>query len=154
MTDFFSQQPWLIIALIFFGVIFYISWIRWRDRKYIEQRFSGNPVLAMSFGVNYFGRVTEKGAPRRNSGFLLLLSDRLFYRSRVASVELEVPLTQITRVYHDRGHKGVDLHQSVVKIDFLTDKDERDSAAFKVPYPPQWIAAIENKLDYKKKESG
>ena len=152
MREFLSQQQWIIIAFIFFGIIFYIAWIRWRDRKYIERRFSGNPVLAMSFGVNYFGRATEKGAPRRNSGFLLLLSDRLFYRSRFAKVELEVPVAQIARVYHDRSHKGVNLHLSVVKIDFLTDQNEKDCAAFKVPYPPQWIAAIENKL-FKKEKS-
>ena len=153
MQEFWSQQQWLIIALIFFGILFYVAWIRWRDRKYIAKRFAGNPVLAMSFGVNYFGRTTESVAPRRSSGFLLLLSDRLFYRSRFAKVELEIPLAHIARVYHDRVHKGVNLHQSLVKIDFLSDEKKKDCAAFKVPYPPQWIAAIENKLSKKKKKT-
>ena len=136
MMDFLAKQEWIIIALIFFGVIAYISWLRWRDRKWIENRFGSQNILAMSFGINYFGRTTEPGAPRKSSGFLLLLSDRLFYRSRLKKIELEIPAASIARVYHDRSHKGVDLHQSLVKVDFINSRQEKDTAAFKVPYPP------------------
>ena len=31
----------------------------------------------------------------------------------------------------------------MVKVDFLTSEGERDTVAFKVPYPPQWIQVIE-----------
>jgi hypothetical protein len=149
--DFLGEQQWLIIAVIFFGIIGYIALMRWRDRKWIEARFGSRPILAMSFGVNFFGSASEPGKPRRSSGFLLLLSDQLFYRSRVKKIELEIPRARIARVYHDRAHKGVDLHQSLVKIDFLNDQNQKDTAAFKVPYPPQWMQAIENALIKKKK---
>ena len=139
-----QHQQWVFFALVVFGIIAYIAIIRWRDRKWIEERFGNQNVRAMSFGVNYWGRKTEPGKPRRSSGFLLLLPDRVFYRSRVKKIELDIPGAKIARVYHDRSHKGVDLHQSLVKIDFLNSNDERDTAAFKVPYPPQWIQAIEN----------
>lgn len=46
----------------------------------------------------------------------------------------------------DRSHKGVNLHQFLVKIEFLNARNQKDTAAFKVPYPPQWINAIENNL--------
>ena len=140
----------MIIALIFFGIIGYIAWVRWRDRKWIEDRFGSQTILAMSFGVNYFGRAAEPGSPRKSSGFLLLLSDRLFYRSRIKKIELEIPASSIARVYHDRSHKGIDLHQSLVKVDFINARGKKDTAAFKVPYPPQWIQAIENALIKKK----
>jgi len=104
----------------------------------------------MSFGVNYFGKATEPGKPRRSSGFLILLPDSLFYRSRVKKIELKIPGSRIARVYHDRTHKGVDLHTSLVKIDFINAHNEKDTAAFKVPYPPQWINVIENNLLKKK----
>ena len=139
MGDFFANQQWMIIALAFFGIIAYIAWIRWRDRRWIDEHFGSHKILAMSFGVNYFGSATEPGGPRKSSGFLLLLPDRLFYRSRLKKLELEIPAAGIARVYHDRTHKGVDLHQSLVKIDFINSDNERDTAAFKVPYPPQWI---------------
>ncbi len=143
---FFEHQQWLIIALVFFGIMAYIAWVRWQDRKWIDRRFGADNVLAVSFGVNFFGSATDPGKPRKSSGFLLLLPDRLFYRSRIKKLELEIPAAQIARVYHDRSHKGVNLHQSLVKIDFINARNERDTAAFKVPYPPQWINAIENNL--------
>ncbi|MBC8443503.1 MAG: hypothetical protein H8D81_00125, partial [Deltaproteobacteria bacterium] len=100
----------------------------------------------ISFGVNYFGRATAPGAPKRSSGFLLLLRDGLFYRSRVKQIELTIPAKTIKRVYHERSFKGVDLHQSLVKVDFTNENREKDTAAFKVPYPPQWIQAIKTTL--------
>jgi hypothetical protein len=136
----------MIIAVVFFGIMAYIAWVRWRDRRWIDERFGSHKILAMSFGVNYFGSATEPGAPRRSSGFLLLLPDRLFYRSRLKKLELEIPANNIARVYHDKTHKGVNLHQSMVKIDFINSENQKDTAAFKVPYPPQWIQAIENNL--------
>lgn len=146
MTGLYANQQWLVIAFIFFGIIAYVAFIRWRDRKWIEKRFNGQTVLAMSFGVNYFGRASEPGKPSRSSGFLLLLPDRLFYRSRTAGLELSIAGENIAHVYPDNSIKGVNLHQSVVKIDFMNDNGQQDSAAFKVPYPPQWIHAIENNL--------
>jgi hypothetical protein len=148
--NFLGQQQWVIIAVAFFGIIAYIAVIRWRDRKWIDERFGNQKLRAMSFGVNYFGRAAEPGKPRRSSGFLLLLPHSLFYRSRVRKIELEIPGSRIARVYHDRTHKGVDLHMSLVKIDFMNSENQKDTAAFKVPYPPQWIRAIETTLLKKK----
>ena len=150
MLDIIKHQQWIVIALVFFGILAYIAIIRWRDRKWIDEHFGNQNLRVMSFGVNYFGKATEPGKPSRSSGFLLLLPDSLFYRSRVKKIELEIPSSRIARVYHDRAHKGVDLHVSLVKIDFINSEDQRDTAAFKVPYPPQWIQAIENSL-FKKK---
>lgn len=141
-----QHQQWVYFALIVVGIISYIAFIRWRDRRWIESQFGNKNVHAVSFGVNYWGRATEPGKPRRSAGFLLLLPDRIVYRSRIKKIELQIPGSKIARVYHETNHKGVDLHQSLVKIDFLNSNNERDTAAFRVPYPPQWINAIENTL--------
>jgi hypothetical protein len=146
MLDIIRHQQWIVIALAFFGILAYVAVIRWRDRKWIDGRFGNRNLRAMSFGVNYFGQATEPGKPRRSSGFLLLLPDSLFYRSRVKKIELKIPGSRIARVYHDHTHKGVDLHTSLVKVDFFNDRNQKDTVAFKVPYPPQWINAIENSL--------
>ena len=146
MNNLYANQGWLFIAFIFFGIIGYIAYIRWRDRNWIGKRFGDQKILAMSFGVNYFGRSSEPGKPRKSSGFLLLLPDRIFYRSRTARLELSIVSRNIAKVYPDNSIKGYNLHQSVVKIDFINENDDRDSAAFKVPYPPQWIQAIQHNL--------
>ncbi len=149
MTGIYANQQWIAIAIIFFGIIAYIAYVRRRERKWIEDRFGLDKALSMSFGVNYFGRASETGSPRKSNGFLLLLPDRLFYRSRTSRIELEIPGNKIARVYPGSSIKGVDLHQSVMKVDFINTEDDRDSAAFRVPYPPQWIRMIENTFSEK-----
>jgi len=37
-------------------------------------------------------------------------------------------------------------------VDFYTQKKEKESVAFKVPYPPQWIQAIETTLTGKNEQ--
>jgi len=139
-----SNPQWLFIALIFFGIMAYIVWIRRQDRRWIEKRFGMDRVRMMSFGVNYFGCISEPGKPGRSSGFLLLTRDEVFFRSRIAGKKLSIPGRAIQSVYHDNAHKGEALHQSVMKIDFINARGNGDCAAFKVPYPPQWIAAVKS----------
>ena len=62
MNNIYANQQWIYIALIFFGIIGYISFIRWRDRKWIENRFSGQKILAMSFGV-FIQLANDLGVP-------------------------------------------------------------------------------------------
>ncbi len=82
MMEVFKNQQWVVIAIVFFGIMAYIAMIRRRDRKWIETRFGSDVILAISFGVNYFGKATAPGAPKRSSGFLLLMKDRKSMRGR------------------------------------------------------------------------
>jgi hypothetical protein len=138
----FANQQWLLIALVFFGVIGYVVWIRWRDRLWIERHYGLDTARIMSFGVNYFGTRSRPATRRPSSGFLLLLPDRLVYRSRLAKQLMEIPGDRITQVTHGNTLGSAELHQSVVKIAFDDPDKGVEVAAFKVPYPPQWIAAI------------
>lgn len=138
------NDQWTVIAIIFFGILAYIAWVRWRDQHWIEKTYGRENVLAMSFGVNYFGKASEPGKPRRSSGFLLLLKDKLVFKSRFSSTAVEIPAPLIKNIYPDNTHKGINLHQSIMKVDFLDPENKRESVAFRVPYPPQWIQAIEN----------
>ncbi len=150
MNGIYANQQWIYIAVLFLAIFVYIIYIRYRDRQWIAKRFGPKQAVALSFGVNYFGRTSEPGKPRKSSGFLILLPDRLFYRSRFSGLELDIPGKKIARVYPGTSIKGVELHQSVMIVDFLNEKGNRDSAAFKVPYPPQWIRMIENIFDKQK----
>jgi hypothetical protein len=151
MGNFINNQ-WFPIAIIFLGIILYVFWIRRQDHKWIEKRFSGSNILVMSFGVNFFGIASESGKLCKSSGFLLLLSDRLFYRSRMTKREFEIMGSRITGVTHGNSIRGIDLNQSVMKITFLDDEKKTDTAAFRVPYPPQWIRAIENLVKKKARQ--
>jgi len=147
MSDVFGNQQWPVIALAFFAILAYIAWNRWQERRRIDKRFGLENVLAMSFGVSYYGKAANPGPPRRKSGFFLLLPNGIFFSSQRSKSEIEIPFRRIRRVYHGSTLKGVDLHQSVVKIDFVNHRQQKDTAAFKMPYPPQWIQMIENKIE-------
>jgi len=144
-----KEQQWIVIAIIFFGIIIFISLKRWVDQQWIERKFNKKNVRVVSFGVTSYGKLSEPGAPPKHIGFLVLLKDGLCFRSRWRKIEILIPASTIIAVYHDVTHKGMDLFQSVVKIDFLSQDGTQDGVAFKVPYPPQWIQAIESLLPEK-----
>ena len=143
MPENFVQQQWLFAALVFLVILVYLAWYRRQERRWIKRHYNGDEIIALSFGVTFFGCETENGGIRQRRGFLLLLSDRLVFRCSFKRVLLEIPVSRTIRVYHDQSHKNIELHQSVVKVDFLTSNHVKDTAAFKVPYPPQWISAIQ-----------
>ncbi len=145
MPSIFLYQQWLVIALAFFGFLGYVALNRWQDRRLIEKRFGFDHVQAMSFGVYYYGRASDSGSPRRKNGFFLLLPDCIYFGARRANLEIQIPFQNIHRVYPGSTLKGVNLHQSVVKIDFVNQQEQKDTAAFKMPYPPRWIQLIEDK---------
>lgn len=132
----------LIFLLCFFGVIAYIALRRRADRRWIENRFGAEPVSVQSFGVTAFGKSSDDGPPKPRTGFLLLFTDRLFFRSPKTGYEITIPLSRVTQVYPDHTLNGIELHQSVMKVDYKNDNGRPDAAAFRVPYPHRWIQAI------------
>ena len=149
----FSNPNWLIFALIFLGVIFYLAYVRQRESKRITDKFDKSEIIITSFGVNYYGLESEPGGPLRSAGALVLLKDGIYYRARYAKRELHIPGSAITYIGVTNGHKGKDLHQTVVVLQFLSQDGREDKAAFRMPYPAQWVAAIKSNLLEKKAEA-
>lgn len=142
MLSTFASQHWILIALIFFGLLGYVALIRWQDQRWIESRFGGEKIRVVSFGIIFLGVTSDSGPIRRSSGFLILTDERLFFRSRRRNLELDIPGKRILEVYHDVRHRGEEVHQSLMMVDFINENRRRDTAAFRVPYPPQWIQAV------------
>jgi len=59
---------------------------------------------------------------------------------------LLIPGSSITYIGVSNVHKGKDLHQSVVVLQFLNQDGKEEKAAFRIPYPAQWVAAIKSNL--------
>jgi hypothetical protein len=83
----------------------------------------------------------------------VLLKRGIYYRARYAKRELYIPGSAITYIGVTNVHKGKDLHQSVVVLQFLSEEGREDKAAFRMPYPAQWVAAIKSNLLDKKTET-
>jgi hypothetical protein len=149
----FANPNWLIFAVLFILVMFYLVYMRQRESKRIADKFDNNEIIITSFGVNYYGLESEPGGPLRSAGALVLLKSGIYYRARYAKRELLIPGSAITYIGVSNVHKGKDLHQTVVILQFLSQDGKEDKAAFRVPYPAQWIAAIKSNLLEKKAEA-
>ena len=145
-----TNPNWLIFALIFIGIIFYLAYMRQRETKRITDKFDKEQILITSFGVNYYGLESEPGGPLRSAGALVLLKDGIYYRARYARRELYIPGSAITYIGVSNVHKEKDLHQSIVVIQFLSPGGREERAAFRIPYPGQWVGAIKSNLLEKK----
>ena len=140
----------MMILALFFSILFYFSWMRRKDRKWIEQCFGSDEILAISFGAIRFQRRPLKSDAKKQKGCLILLSHGLVFKpnasifqSGVEKQVFEILKEDAQTARHSASHKGCDLNQSVINVDFLNAAGGMDSAAFKVPYPPQWLGAIE-----------
>jgi hypothetical protein len=142
MANTFTNQHWILIVFIFFGFLCYIAILRRQDQRWINKKYGSDNVRATSYGVSFYGRTSDEGKIRRSTGVLVLLTDRLYFRSRRARLEIEIPGDKLLNVYHDVRHRGEELHQSLMMIEFINENNRKDTAAFKVPYPPQWIQAV------------
>ncbi len=150
-----TNPNYLIFALLFIGVIFYLAFMRQRESSRITRKFGQEEIVITSFGVNYYGLESEPGGPLRSAGALVLLREGLYYRARFTSRELFIPGSAITYIGVSGTHKGKALHQQVVVIQFLNPEGREERAAFRMPYPAQWVAAIKaNLLEKRPRRSG
>lgn len=147
-----NNSSWLVIAIIFSGVIFYLVYIRSMESRRVEQKFGKDEIIISSFGVNYFGRESEPGRPLRSSGVLVLVKKGLYYRARWRKQELFILGSTITYIGVSDVFKEKSLYQHAVIISFLNEQGKDDKAAFRIPYPAQWINAIKFNLLNKKAE--
>ncbi len=122
---------------------------QWRDKRWISRRFKPGEVIVMSFGVTFYGCESDTGRFRNYTGLLLLLKSGLMFRTRFLGKEFKIPKEAIRSVYVGKDHRGKKLYQYVMKIDFVNRRGEPDSAAFRVPYPKQWMSAIGKTLEIK-----
>jgi len=141
-----TNPNWLVFALLFLAIIFYLAYMRQRETKRITDKFDKSDIVITSFGVNYYGLESEPGGPLRSAGALVLLKHGIYYRARYAKRELLIPGSSITYIGVSNVHKGKDLHQSVVVLQFLNQDGKEEKAAFRIPYPAQWVAAIKSNL--------
>jgi len=141
-----TNPSWLVFALVFMGIVFYLAYMRQHETRRITRKFPSEQIILTGFGVNYYGLDSEPGRPLRSSGALVLLRDALYYRARFSRVELTIPGKAITYIGVTDMHKNKPLHQNVVAIRFMGPEGQEEKAAFRIPYPAQWVAAIKANL--------
>ena len=148
--EFFHQYHIAIIGFLFLCGIIGMSILTHTEKKWIKKTYKKEDIIALGFGVTCYGLSSDPRAPRRYNGFLLVHRHGLLFKNRFSKVRFDIPAGSIQKVYHATSHKGARLYKSAVKIDFSTAPQQKDSIAFRLAYPPQWIEIIENAFIKKK----
>jgi hypothetical protein len=148
-----SKEGAILIALLFLGFLLYSRTRRRKDLAWIKRRFPGQEPVVTSFRVIFWGQEPSPSPVRKRTGVLLLLPDRIFFRGG-GGYEWEVSGPQVTGVDHDSAINGENLNQSVMIVQFDDQNGQATRAAFRVPYPPQWMKAIEVTLINQPQPSG
>ncbi len=137
---------WIFLSIVFFAVLAFLVIMRRIESSRIERKFNKDEVVITSYGVNYFGLSSEKGRIPRSSGILVLLKDAIYYRARFSKRELLIPGKSIRSLKIVETHKGKPLYQKSIAIDFINNDGTLDTAAFRIPFPAQWLGAIKRYL--------
>jgi len=140
--EFFQQYHIVIIGIIFLSILAGMTWLTYRDKKWVKKNYKKQDIIALGFGIICFGLSSDQGALKKHKGFLLIHRGGLLFKSRFSNVMFDIPGKSIQKVYHADSHKGARLYQSAVKIDFLTHEKTTDTIAVKMAYPAQWIKII------------
>jgi hypothetical protein len=135
-----SNLPYFLIAVLFIFALVLFAWFKQRDARNVRERFKD--ILIATYGVQYFGRESEKGDLLDSSGQLLFLKQGLFYRGRFDKRELMIPKEKLISVAVTDHHKGKLTYQVCLAIYFMNENEIIDRAAFTIPYPKQFIEAI------------
>lgn len=140
--EFFQQHYIVIIGCLFLCVLTFMTWLTYKEKKWIKENYKKEEIIALGFGVTCFGVASDKGATKHHKGFLLIHRGGLFFKSRFSSILFDIPGESIQKVYHGDSPEGGALYRSAVKVDFLISSKTTDTIAFKLAYPPQWIKII------------
>jgi len=147
LMEFIYQYHVVIIGILFLCVIVFMTWLTHQEKQWVKNNYKKEDIVALGFGILCYGLDSDKGAPKKHKGFLLIHRGGVLFKSRFSNTLFDIPGKFIKKVYHGDFHKGAKLYQSAVKIDFLTspescDSEKTDTIAFKIAYPPQWIKII------------
>ena len=140
--EFFQQYHIAIIGCLFLCAIIGMSFLTHKEKKWIKSTYKKEDIIALGFGVTCYGLSSDQEAPKRYRGFLLIHRGGLLFKNRFSSTRFDIPAESIQKAYHATSHKGARLYKSAVKVDFSTSPKHKDTIAFKLSYPPQWIEII------------
>jgi len=139
---FLAQYHIIIIGCVFLTILMAMTWLTHREKKWVKKRYKKENIIALGFGIICYGLSSDKKAPKKHKGFLLVHKGGVLFKSRFSEKQFNIPGESIQKVYHDDIHKGARLYQSAVMVDFLPFGQDKDTIAFKLAYPPQWIKII------------
>jgi hypothetical protein len=121
-------------------------------RRYnqILSNFEENYISLVSSNPNFYGQYSLGRSQIRGNGVLILTSDSLFFEMYFPKKKFNFPLRNIRNVDTVKSFLGKTQFRQLLRITFINNKGEEDSAAWLVKNLDIWINRIEQIIQMKK----
>ena len=128
------------------GVIFLISFIRNMESKRLQNRLGEGAVILSGYNVHFYGIESVPGIPFNSMGALGLSKDGVYYIARFSGKELFIQGAKISSLSVADEFKGKNMYGKVVVFNYINEENQKDRAAFRIPYPEKWSKAIHHQF--------
>jgi hypothetical protein len=108
----------------------------------ITQKLGRQQIVLLDQQANFFGLESAGVWQTRGNGCLALTREVVLFRQWVPERELSIPRASIIKTEAVRSHLGKTQFTSLLKIRFLNERGEEDSAAWRVGDLPPWLADL------------
>lgn len=112
---------------------------------------NGRQIIEVSKNVNFFGQESRGKGQIRGNGVLILTPNTLYYEMWKPNREYEYYLNTINNVENPKWFLGKSMRRELLKIDFINETGQADSAAWLVPELDKWNNLLKDVIDRNKK---
>lgn len=121
-----------------------------RSRKIIE-KFNNQEIKRVFAGANFFGQESIGVWQFRGNGVLILTSEDLYFELWMPKNRIcRIPIQSIVKVETAKWHLRKTKNRLLLKVVFINESGETDSAAWLVKDLESWINLIQNLINKKK----
>jgi hypothetical protein len=112
--------------------------------KEIFEPFKGTTLILSAENVNYFGQESKGLGQVRGNGSLILTESELYFEMWAPKRVLRISQKNILRVENPppKWHLKKTKNRPLLKVYFINEEGEEDSAAWIVPNLEQWIQRV------------
>ncbi|NHJ85704.1 MAG: hypothetical protein FK734_09600 [Asgard group archaeon] len=119
-----------------------------RSKKILE-KFEGSDIIRSFAGANFFGQESRGLWQFRGNGVLILTSKELFFEMWMPKKVSNIPIKNIVKVEKAKWHLRKSKNRLLLKIIFINEEGQTDSAAWLIRDLDDWINALDRLMQKK-----
>lgn len=137
---------WIIAAAILAVVATFFVFLKRRQDEVedsYQKRFSGKSPLQIEKQATYIARESDGRSHFRESGYLVLSEDELYFAAVLSRKKVIIPAARIIKAEQTGRLAGQSPGGMMVKVVFKTPDGKQDAIAWRVSDPKRWLEEIE-----------